>query len=144
MTTEPWWEKFQRETSMNFGKPLEAWTIGHDSAASLVDPSLSSEEIGGFKLLWKSRVYGGRKTGFEFAAVRWMASFDEGETYKRAVHGIALFDGLRHVYFGEDGDEAGYLNYPCAQSMALLWTKLRELEKLYCSQCDADLERWGK
>ena len=80
------------------------------------------------------------KTGFDFKAIEcdgWECdgkneyNFSPECFVKEVFNGTALFDGVRHLYFGE-GD--GYLYYP---DMPKLITAVQELKNLEDKHCDA-------
>ena len=49
----------------------------------------------------------------------------------------ALFDGVRHVWFAPyDTTQKGYVNYPDMQGVINVMSKLRELEKELCWDCE--------
>jgi hypothetical protein len=50
---------------------------------------------------------------------------------ERIAYGVAYFDGLRHVNMGESGE--GYLYYPDALALSVVFTQLRYFEQMYCS-----------
>ena len=99
-------------------------------ASSLID--CEYEEVGRDVRLYYSPEKDGN--GFEFQAVEWCACYsDEGEWDNPEVHnvvrGVAMYDGIRHIWVGEDG----YLNYPNAKTIAAVFTRLRGLEVRLCS-----------
>lgn len=50
------------------------------------------------------------------------------------LHGIAMFDGVRHLYFGSnDSDNYGYFNYPKWDRIEAVIKKIKELERELCS-----------
>jgi hypothetical protein len=55
-----------------------------------------------------------------------------GETEVEPLfHGVAFFDGVRHLYIGE-GEKAGYTNYPDLQDSAAVLFALAALEVELC------------
>lgn len=77
--------------------------------------------------------------GFYFYCVEWAGNNTSNptwspETYINTLyHGVAYFDGLRHVYLGKDDDGIyGYTNYPNASIHIEIWKALNELEKRFC------------
>ena len=53
------------------------------------------------------------------------------------LNGVAYFDGIRHLYFGDDrGDNYGYFYYPSLENMVEALQELRKLELKYCKQLD--------
>ena len=50
--------------------------------------------------------------------------------------GTAMFDGIRHIYFGKNNDEEcnGYLYYPNIELMIRALQQLKKLEIKYCPQ----------
>lgn len=52
-------------------------------------------------------------------------------------HGIATFDGVRHMHVGdEQGDGIGYLNYPNMAAHIFIYETLRDLETRHCRDCN--------
>jgi len=84
------------------------------------------------KLFYKPNELAG---GFEFKVLEFSEQVvGEEEKYVRLLDGIAYFDGLRHVSFGCDIDEDGYLNYPDPNLFVLVFQVLANLENIYCSE----------
>lgn len=93
------------------------------------------------KLFWVPRDY--KNGGFDF----FCAEFNSGpategdcflnpeSTVDNLCSGIAFFDGVRHISWG---DEKGYMNYPNMKTIAAVCEKLRELEVRLCSKDDLD------
>ena len=87
------------------------------------------------------RVLEGEQNGFEFNCVHFVScsvriedwTQDPIATVERLVSGCAYWDGLRHMWFG---DEEGYLHYIDAPLLVRVFEKLKELELSYCR------ERW--
>tara|TARA_R100000655_G_scaffold101080_1_gene145916 strand:- start:109 stop:441 length:333 start_codon:yes stop_codon:yes gene_type:complete len=84
------------------------------------------------KLFYKPNELAG---GFEFKVLEFKEQVvGEDEKYERIVDGIAFFDGLRHVNFGCDIVQDGYLNYPDPNLLVLVFQTLANLELEYCTQ----------
>lgn len=79
------------------------------------------------------------KCGFEFTSCQVIGS-DGHDLDKKLIEplfwGWAAFDGIRHLYLGDDKqyDNYGYLNYPNVIKLAKLLEKLSILEKLHCRE----------
>lgn len=81
--------------------------------------------------------------GFDFYAVSWI-SHENGEFFEDIntteveclVHGIAYWDGIRHLYFGHEGTgNYGYHYYPHIVSEHIAtFTELRKLEEKFCQE----------
>tara|TARA_R100000655_G_scaffold106485_1_gene155869 strand:+ start:930 stop:1325 length:396 start_codon:yes stop_codon:yes gene_type:complete len=86
--------------------------------------------------------------GFNFYALEKTGHVCNNETKKDEWHkdycgvecvfeGIAYFDGIRHLYYGnEKTQNFGYHYYPNLEMIASAILKLRELEKKYCIDYD--------
>jgi hypothetical protein len=79
------------------------------------------------------------KVGFDFVAFEWCGCPGEGpfwgpETEVEVfAHGEALFDGVRHLWFGhEDTDNEGYHYYPHLDSLERFAKWLQEMEEKHC------------
>lgn len=85
------------------------------------------------------------KTGFDFIALEWAArSWEDNKILSNdwnpefteveiLYHGIAAFDGIRHLYTGHQScDNVGYLNYPTMDYHTKIMKKLSEMEKEHC------------
>jgi hypothetical protein len=70
-------------------------------------------------------------SGFEFKVLEETIEDDEGSVLKRVVEGVAYFDGLRHVTFG---DEDGYTYYPDPNLLVVVFQTLALLEKNFCQE----------
>lgn len=95
-----------------------------------------------YKLFYKLIKYDdeSERTGFYFKAIECTGWECDGKNEYNfspecfvfeVFNGTALFDGVRHLHFG---DEDGYLYYP---SMTKLITAVQELKKLEDKHCDA-------
>lgn len=78
--------------------------------------------------------------GFYFYGLSWSGNYSgkpmwgESTTVEIAISGWAAFDGVRHLYFGdEQTDNVGYFNYPDLQEWLYLLRALSELQNRYCS-----------
>lgn len=86
------------------------------------------------RLYYKTREKG---NGFDFKCVFITAftetAFAPESEVEIIAHGIALFDGVRHLYFGDDWTGCtGYLYYPDLQLLSRLLATLNELSLKYC------------
>lgn len=73
--------------------------------------------------------------GFDFCCVTSMdGEMDECEFVEVLFSGIALFDGIRHVYFGENivAEANGYFNHLNIDLFISALETLQELENTYC------------
>jgi len=53
------------------------------------------------------------------------------------VSGVAYFDGIRHLYYGDENtSNYGYHYYPNLEMIIETITALRFLEKKYCRDCE--------
>lgn len=58
---------------------------------------------------------------------------DKSSWVEPFIHGVAFFDGVRHLYFGSQKTEnEGYFNYPKWAQIEAVITKIKELELKYC------------
>lgn len=75
--------------------------------------------------------------GFDFYAVEMTHDYEEGWSgcvVECIIRGWAAFDGVRHLYYGdEQTDNYGYHYYPNLQMIANTIKALSELEKRHCS-----------
>ncbi len=80
--------------------------------------------------------------GFKFYSIENSSYIGENENLY-ALHpencvnslfwGWAFFDGIRHLYFGNDKTEnTGYINYPNIERLSLILQELRKLEIKFC------------
>lgn len=61
---------------------------------------------------------------------KWHKDYCEGECL---FHGIAYFDGIRHLYYGDDHtDNYGYHYCANLEYIISALSELRALEKIYC------------
>jgi hypothetical protein len=82
-------------------------------------------------LRWKQTA----ESSFDFCAVDWCRSNYDGSDarYEVLFRGVAYFDGVRHLYFGdEETDNLGYHYYPELRTLseALLAVDKLQLEML--------------
>ena len=72
--------------------------------------------------------------GFRFVACEWMSSDVTGKniSVETVCHGLAYFDGIRHMYFGGEYGDDGYIHYPHLDVIGNILKTLRELEIKYC------------
>ena len=75
--------------------------------------------------------------GFKFTSCQIIGS-DGEDLNKKLIEplfwGYACFDGIRHLWMGDDNqyDNYGYLNYPNVIKLSKVLEKLSILEKLHC------------
>jgi hypothetical protein len=83
----------------------------------------------------------GKGHGFMFYCVTWTASnvdplalWDDEDTYVECIcSGIAYFDGIRHLNFGDtQTDNVGYFNYPSMRRMIAVMQALATLQEEWC------------
>lgn len=83
----------------------------------------------------------GEGYGFDFYAVEWTSGSGETTvilnpdytTVDCLYHGTAYFDGIRHMYLGDDDtDNYGYHYYPDLDVHIALLKELKNLEIKYC------------
>lgn len=78
-----------------------------------------------------------KKHGFYFYCIEaymWELETEEILGCDCQFHGVAYFDGIRHLYFGDDQTENyGYLYYPCIEDLFLALKELQKLEIKYCT-----------
>lgn len=81
--------------------------------------------------------------GFDFLALDLMGYYNEENPWEDLdqtecqvfVHGVAYFDGIRHLYFGSDfTDNNGYFYYAHTYEIIDVMRELRILEEKYCPQ----------
>lgn len=82
--------------------------------------------------------------GFVFHAVEWAegGSDDNFFNFTTKVNtlceGIAFYDGVRHLDFGEFDDDrgtrSGYLNYPNLATLAEVFLAIVKLENTFCKE----------
>lgn len=78
--------------------------------------------------------------GFYFCCVEWVSNDADKDQWTEETDieifcsGWAAFDGIRHLYFGNDKtDNEGYFNYPNLNELKTVVEKLIELQNKYCS-----------
>lgn len=75
------------------------------------------------------------QSGFDFYVAEWTGSnssdhfADASATVERVASGVAFFDGIRHITFGDD---TGYMHYMNCLDMARLFTEMASLVRLHC------------
>jgi hypothetical protein len=76
--------------------------------------------------------------GFEFVSFDVISFTVESDPFKAddtvvelLLHGVAYFDGIRHLYFGKE-DNYGYFYYPRLKDISEILTILSELQAKYC------------
>lgn len=82
--------------------------------------------------------------GFDFALLEWVSSpagadpWGDESTACIMLHGLALFDGVRHMWWTPDnGCADGYVNYPDLIGLARAMRELAALELRFCSMSDS-------
>lgn len=92
--------------------------------------------------VWPLRLYvNAGVLGFRALAVEFVnCDADNDDIWKcqnvivnRVFECTALFDGVRHMFWGNEGDD-GYLYYPDVESLSAVLEKLREIEASVCGQ----------
>ena len=85
----------------------------------------------------------GRKLGFDFYVTDFVSSSgntddpydDPGLRVECLFNGVAMFDGIRHLYMGDKTtDNEGYLYYPSSMLIAKVFAALRVLEERFCNK----------
>jgi len=72
-----------------------------------------------------------KKNGFDFKILEAVGK----SQYVLICHGNAFYDGIRHMYFGEDEENPnGYLHYPIYSIIIEYMKQLEKLEKQFCSE----------
>lgn len=100
-------------------------------------------DIAPFRIYYKLTIYteGEQNSGFRFYIVEITsqdANFENGwddpsVSVECQYFGIAMYDGLRHFYMGDEAtDSKGYLYYANLGDQIKLFQALRELELKYC------------
>lgn len=81
--------------------------------------------------------------GFSFKQINLVSySYSEEWDDKEAesevlLHGVAYFDGIRHLYFGDErSDNWGYFHYPVVKNIVDVLIHLGGLEAEYCRDVD--------
>lgn len=91
---------------------------------------LKPERPNNLILVWKPQDNG--IDGFEFFCLGWVSEDDE-IYYAVLFRGSALFDGVRHLYMGDEyTDNYGYLYYPDLPELVVC---LQALDKLQVEHC---------
>ena len=84
--------------------------------------------------------------GFDFYAVERLATIlnpegpdnewnEEGCLVECIVQGTAYFDGLRHLYYGDQNTgNYGYHHYPDLEQLSAVFSLLRNFEKKHCRE----------
>lgn len=90
---------------------------------------------------------------FLFVIVRWVSCSGDTEDLfdlnscevQVEYHGIARYDGMRHMYQGmEETDNEGYLYYPSMKDHIKYFEKLLELTRRFCPSFGDDFEYWNR
>ena len=85
----------------------------------------------------------GTKLGFRFYALEVKCWSNDGDpewtptntSVECLFHGVAYFDGVRHLYMGmKQTDNEGYLYYPNLDSYKEIFDELQVLEDKYCNK----------
>lgn len=79
--------------------------------------------------------------GFYFMAIEWGGNYGDDPMWCEdtfadiTYHGVAYFDGLRHLYFGsKETDNDGYFYYPDCKTHLAVWESLKLLEEKFCHE----------
>ena len=99
-------------------------------------------EIPGWcRFYWKqATLHGMRLEGFNFESFEiammsgpdCKAFADSSSCVEKLIHGTALFDGVRHLYFGAEPQNQGYFYYPKWGTIEWIINRIKELEKQFC------------
>lgn len=88
-----------------------------------------------------SRLYFKGSDGFTFIQVNRVSYildsdfWDKDTQYEILLHGIAYWDGIRHLHFGdESSDNLGYFYYPILPNIIEVLNILSDLEDKYCKK----------
>ena len=82
----------------------------------------------------------GKKQGFHFYCCELVGSSEIFclTEVSCIFYGVAYFDGVRHLYFGDEGtDNFGYLYYPKLDLINSMLQCLKMLEKKFCNMEDS-------
>ncbi len=108
---------------------------------------ISSSTPEGWRIYYKVReksIYDKEpKSGFDFMSVTltgWLFHLEndnnpwnsEGTEVDILYYGVAYFDGIRHMWHGDNGIQPGYDNYPNLYEYIDILNALLELEDKYC------------
>lgn len=91
------------------------------------------EDVNGAALFYKAR---NDRNGFDFYVYEFVSGidgeikFDNECEVDNICNGTAYFDGIRHIYFGDEG----YINYPSMKSISNILNRLRGLEHSFCNE----------
>lgn len=79
-----------------------------------------------------------KRIGFNFYCIEKLAFDEQGISNCECLfRGTAYFDGIRHLYFGDEQTKNyGYLYYPNLEELMLAIKELRNLEKRFCWDCE--------
>lgn len=121
----------------------------NDMGVECIKWSILKKEIEGWEAMDMAddtRIYfkeRGEGNGFDFKQVniiahnlgrKWM---DEDAECEILLNGVAYFDGIRHLYFGDmRTDNYGYFYYPSLSNIRSALMFLSLLEAKYCPQKD--------
>ena len=109
-------------------KTLEEWSIKDWKAGEI-----SNNRTSNIKVHYEPNDKD--KNGFKFKIVEFSEECDGVIKWALVMHGIAYFDGIRHLSVGEDEDKPdGYLHYSDPKAMAMLFKILESLEIMYCDK----------
>ncbi len=77
--------------------------------------------------------------GFKFAVIEWVSNlcdeviWGENTEVEFLFNGIAMFDGIRHMWLNTTQDEIfGYINYPKIDELIVILSEIRKLELKFC------------
>lgn len=99
------------------------------------------KDISGGSRLYYNSLDDKEKYGFDFMQIN-MVSYTAGEEWRDVdadcellLHGRAYFDGIRHLYFGDEStSNLGYFYYPSIQNIKEALDRLQELVEKYCKE----------
>ncbi len=100
-------------------------------------------QINNIRLYYKTHEKKG--LGFSFYAFErtaWAPNEDKETEWSESsgeclINGVAYFDGIRHLYYGdEETENYGYHNYANIEMIIGVLKELRKLEKEYCNGLD--------
>ncbi len=112
-----------------------------DRMAALMTPFILEKEISDGSILYYAEdpTILGDKVGFSFLQIARISYtsdtpfLHEGSEYEILLHGVAYFDGIRHLYFGDEAcDNFGYFYYPNLEDIVEVLQELKKLEDKYC------------
>ena len=94
------------------------------------------------RLWWIQKDYNKDNNGFEFISFQFESctnefgddnEWNDTTEVELLFSGTAMFDGIRHMNFGESGSD-GYSNYPDIEVYISILNELQKLVKQFCPQ----------